>query len=757
VIFDCFFPRDNGGATDPMRPTILLLPAFLALLTGCATFKELEPKPELSPLERGYIELKNGKENFQLDEGKRYFIRFPSPREQNFVLVLQTRGKASLASYVTRSFDDGKGSIVKIADEFPSGDSVLVFAIDPASPVFYWVIDTVRQNLDLSLTYRYAPRWRYTFEGKYSGYRLVLRDNIRDRSTYTSAAGAPPLESLDYAKELDVLEQHTQRLKGTSEELKSVASLFPANIAASRDTAYLNYLSLKADLDDELNFQQNYAATLGAFKREKETRGDTKAFLSQAAYFADFCSPDKKYSPQILAKARDTYYARLRDAVPFYERLLNEKRDTKPFKPDPPIEPVALLYKACGRGTPTDFSALSAFVSKFNDEATSLQNARGRFEELNTMVEKNTTPPSSSFYANAAVAARDIRTSIPPAQSVLQDRYRGVPAAGMLALELGKSAEQAEDVTSLFEKAKIAETDIEARSWQSAESGIRDVLSVSGTSGAVPRYRDKISRWLDASLFNNVKSATEQRLDAFVRLHESAITNISSLYADSAFTPVYQLSFSPGGPGELARNRAQIDDYIARVRHYQFPETAIREIYKDFGRDMGATGVDRAKAIVEHGKEYKGNDKQLEAIITECDPMSPKWIVRPKEYRRVLAIPVSSNRHGDNDYVVRIKLQIPSDAQFPVFDVNVKLPRELAENAGREQWYDQITINKNPIKNEGRFRITSPTATNDYESQITPVQMDKAGNNILEIRFKRSSYKVYEISAMAQVPIMKKN
>jgi hypothetical protein len=35
--------------------------------------------------------------------------------------------------------------------------------------------------------------------------------------------------------------------------------------------------------------------------------------------------------------------------------------------------------------------------------------------------------------------------------------------------------------------------------------------------------------------------------------------------------------------------------------------------------------------------------------------------------------------------------------------------------------------------------------------------MDKEGRNILEVRFKKSSYRVYEISAMAQVPIMKKN
>ena len=194
------------------------------------------------------------------------------------------------------------------------------------------------------------------------------------------------------------------------------------------------------------------------------------------------------------------------------------------------------------------------------------------------------------------------------------------------------------------------------------------------------------------------------------------------------------------------------------MRHFQFPEAAIRTIYGDFTRDMNvAEGVDRARAVVEHGKEYKGNDKQITSIVSECDPTAAKWIVHPKEYRRLFALPVTNNRKGTNDYMFRIRLQIPSDAQFPVFDINVKLPRELAEGAGREQWYDLITINGTPIKNEGRFRITSPTSDNGYESQITPVQMDKEGRNILEVRFKKSSYRVYEISAMAQVPIMKKN
>jgi hypothetical protein len=427
---------------------------------------------------------------------------------------------------------------------------------------------------------------------------------------------------------------------------------------------------------------------------------------------------------------------------------------------DPPLEPVQNLYAATGREVPPAFVSLRAFVDRFNLEAASLQTATARLKELHALLDRTATPPAASFYATVEASARDIRAGILPAQAASNDRYRGLEAASLLALELGKAGEQADDFQALFGTAAKISASIAARSWWAAESATRDLyLGKDGrTYASVERHREKLVRWFEADIFTGVRNATRERLDAFVKLNESSFMNVPGLYADSAFQPVYALTFSAGGQAALAEKKTQIDDYINRVRHVQFPEAAIRAIYTDFSRDMNVPeGVDRARAIVDHGKEYTGTDKQVASIVTECDPTAAKWIVRPKEYRRVLALPVTSNRKGVNEYMFRIRLQIPSDAQFPVFDINVKLPRELAEAAGREQWYDLITINNNPIKNEGRFRITSPTADNGYESQITPVQMDKEGRNILEVRFKKASYKVYEISAMAQVPIMKKN
>jgi hypothetical protein len=743
----------------PMRSK-LLLALSLSLLAGCATFKELQPKPELSPAERGYIELRNDKEDFQLDQGKQYFIRFPRPLHDNFDIVLTTNAKWYMDTYLTRTFDDGKGPIVRIQDEASREDSSNVYAVDLSSGTYFWVIDTVRQDIALRLQYRYVPRWRYRFENEYAGFKQTLSGSLVDRSTYSSSPGATPIESVDFAERLGYVGSRTSKLTAMNGQLKKLADLFPPDIAAANDTAYQNFKTLRAAVEDEIQFQQNYAAALSIFQKEKNAGNNTGSFLSDAPAYAEFLRQHDRYPAPIVEKARKAIMLRLNDAVPYYEQQLRNKKDVKPFVLDPPLEPVQKLYAASGRGVPPAFEALRTFVERFNLEASALQAATVRLKELHALVDKTISPPAASFYAGIEASARDIRAGIPPAQAASSERYRGLEAASLLALELAKAAEQADDFQALFGSGSQVAADITARSWWAAESKTRDLFvgKDGRTFASVERHRDKLVRWFESDIFNGVRNATRERLDAFVKLHESTYTDVPRLYADSAFQPAYNLTFSAAGQAALAQKKSQIDEYIDKVRHFQFPEAAIRVIYADFTRDMSAPdGVDRTRAVVEHGKEYKGNDKQLTSIVSECDPAAAKWIVHPKEYRRLLALPVTSNRKGSNDYMFRIRLQIPSDAQFPVFDVNIKLPRELAEGAGREQWYDLITINNTPIKNEGRFRITSPTSDNGYESQITPVQMDKEGRNILEVRFKKSSYRVYEISAMAQVPIMKKN
>src|SRR5512135_2311063 len=114
------------------------LAGLLLIIPGCAAYKELEPKPDILPVENGYIELKKDKDNFELDKDKKYFIKFPSPSRDHFYLVLVTRSKPAIHSYLTEKFNDGKGEIVPIVDEAVSNDSTFVYAIGPQVVTYYW-------------------------------------------------------------------------------------------------------------------------------------------------------------------------------------------------------------------------------------------------------------------------------------------------------------------------------------------------------------------------------------------------------------------------------------------------------------------------------------------------------------------------------------------------------------------------------------------------------------------------------------------
>jgi hypothetical protein len=741
-----------------MRRAYLSLLAAV-VLAGCATFKELTPEPPLLPSERGYIELKNDDKSFALDEGKKYFIKFPPPPADNFTLALTVRPKKRLVSYLTWTFDDGNGPLEKIADDALADDSVSVFAINSSPTPYFWVLDSVKADLMLDMKYRYVPRWRYSFEKRYATLRSTLGAHRVDRSTYQGSSGAASIESVNQIAEIAAVSEHVKSISSINDEMAAVAALFPADIAAARDTDYVRFTELKKEVDGELQFQKSYVAALSFFRDERATSGNTRAFLEKAGEFADFLASKEKRPAAITEKAKKVISGRLNDVVPYYEAQLRTKNSIAPLRPSPAIEPVERLYGALGRGVPSDVKSLFEYIRRFNIEAEGLQKSAARLRELNGTIEKTVTPPAPDFYGKIASTAADIVAGLPESKAVADPTYHDLSVGGLLALETGKVREQATDLKGLFEAASQVSADITSQQWKHADAGIRSMSQgATGESFATAaKHRDRIQKWFEQDLYAAVRKATKERLDAFTKLNVGSFENVPALYADSAFLPVHDLTFSAGGEQQVTRYRAEIQADIDHVKHIEFPESAIKLLYKDFSRDVNSQGVERARAIVAHGAMYKGPDKQIGSMVSECDPAVAKWISKPKEYRRILALPTTTNKAGVNDYLIRVRLNIPSDAAFPVFDINIRLPKEIAESAGKSQWYEQMTINKTPLKNEGRFRITSPTAENGYEIQVSPVQMDKEGANILEIRFKKASFKVYEFSAMAQVPIMKKN
>ncbi|MBM2844820.1 MAG: hypothetical protein HW407_132 [Bacteroidetes bacterium] len=737
----------------------VFLAVFLILIPGCATFKELEPEPPVIPLERGYIELKDDEDQFELDKDGKYFIKFPGPSKDRFNLVIVTSSKPLLHTYLTTSFDDGKGQITPIADDASSSDSILVYKVDAQAPTFFWVIEDVRQDLVLSISYRYVPQWRYTFENKYAEYKEVLAGNRVDRSTYNSIDANFDLEKIDVAREITGVEQRSTKISFMENELTQLEKVFPPDIAASRDTAYEQYVALRKGVDDELSFQENYSAILNLFKKEKETRGNTAMFLESAPYFTGVLSEKDRFTPGVRAKAAQVLTGRLSEMAPYFENLLRSKGDITAISPAPSAEVVGGLYRACGQQTPPETENVIRFVNRFNAEVEGLKSSNSKFQALKTFFASHILSPPESFYADLLSKATELRGAIPEHQTGRFERYGNYPCTAILGRELANAANRATELLTMYQTSGIVAGQIRDRSWAPAEQSLRGLYETRGLSESpdIPTQRLALVKRFEDELLSGVKSASEQRINAFIKAHEMAIDNVAELYMDSAFLPVHQLTFSSGGGTDVLQKRKQVEGYLDHIKYFQFPESSIKSIYGELTRSMRDRGVEKARAIVEHGKFYRGEDKQVKGLITECDVQIAKWVVRPKEYRKVFALPVTSNKQGVNEYMFRIRLEIPTEAQFPVFDVNVKLPQEIAEKAGEKQWYESITIDKKPIKNEGRFRITSPTAANNYEALITPVQMDKEGRHVLEVRFNYPGFRVFEVSAMAQVPIIRKN
>ena len=533
---------------------------FFLFLAGCAAYKELEPAPPVSPMERGYIELKKDENDFRLDKDKKYFIKFPSPGKDHFYLVLVTRVKPAIHSYLTDVFDDGGGQIVPIRDEAASNDSVSVYAIDLRVPTFFWMVDTVRYDVELPLKFRYVPQWRYTFENTYAQFQEVLAKSRVDRSTYNSVDANFSFDRFDFEGAITHAAARTGNLKTMNNELLRLESIFPKDIAAARDTAYEKYVAFRNRVNDELTFQDNYSTLLAMFRKESETRGSAIKFLEAAPSFSEIVSQRDRFPGGALEKARNVFLERLSEVDLYYENLLRKKDDLGRISPQPSLDVVAGLYRACGRQIPKDAEAAIRFIGRFNAEIGALQRTNNRFEELRSYFTRNIAAPTDSFYADLLAKVSEIRSGIPELQINRFERYGNYACAVRLASEITTAATKANDFEVMYQTAGGIAAHLSAHAWPSAESLLRELydsrrsLEVSPTA----TQRGLLVRRFENDIFSGVQLASRQRVDTFVKQHEMTTDNISALYNDSAFVPVYQLTFSSISQNDLLQKRKQI-------------------------------------------------------------------------------------------------------------------------------------------------------------------------------------------------------
>ena len=779
-----------------------LIPILIILsLVGCASYSELKPKPPIVGLEQGFIELKKDQKTFDLKKGKKYVVKFPRPDLPNFYIVLDVDNRESLNTYMTRQFKDGKGVITKMNDLSPAESQLHVFDTDTNAITYFWVMDTVRQDIALNLKYRYVPIWRYKIENHFSRLTASYTSSLDDRSIYTELGTSKKLEGTDYPKSIADLELRLANVSGVQRELKEIESVFPEDIRGSVDTAYQKYVKFSADVADELHFKADYLDVLRTFKVENANRKDPAGFVKNIPVFLTFFRQTNRHPANVVMEAKTVVGSNLPTIRTAYEDRLLAKADIAKITLE--LAQVESLYVATNGLVHEDFVRTANFIRLFNAQTATLDMVRSGLKKIRSDIATAKAWPADDFYESLKSTAQTLKLpvatdfgayanhacvkllvkEIASTQNDQNTLMAQLERSALLVREINLLKEQG-DYGSIvrtlrknkdldFLTAQYRDLDdklinlydqrissaLSAKEYQTAETQLKSLSLeqdfVDATT-ATPRRNALVAK-KETELWTAIDTDSRQRAQIFIDSNKAATDSIESRYASDVFKPVHDLQFTTGSVKDLTAKKATLNQRLQVLRNEEFPATAIELLYKEFTANQGPEGVARAHAIAAHGKFYKGKDRKILNLVAECDPRIAKWITKPTVYRKVFVVPVQNTSKAVNEYMFRLNVQIESEAQFPVFDINIKLPPEIVNQATKQQWYDEITVNGKVIKNEGRVTITAPSASNGYEMQISPVQMNKDKDNIVEVRFKQNGFKVFEISCMAQKPLIKKN
>ncbi len=784
-----------------MKKLSLLL-FSLFFLIRCAAYKQLEPQPKLSPLESDFIELKNDKKYFELDAEKKYFIEFPPAMGPNYYLVLNIDQKENIHSYLTDTFNDGEGRIIEIPDKSTQPDKQSVYPVDNSVQKLYWVIDLVKRDMQLHMTYRYVEQWRFRFETRYDSFQKIFSENKADSTTYARLGSPLDRSDMDFAALVSRLNTKTAALKQLKKELASIEAIFPPQIVNTTDKAYQTYLRFSEKLEQELQFQADFQLATRVFQA---AGASVPEFAGAMNSFIKFFNNEDHYPRTINFQVQEAATAKLPQVVNYYTGQLQAKRDANEITF--PLDHVQSMLKSGHLAVPDAFARLIDFVHTYNAKARSIQSANQTFQSIKQEVNNNTSMPSNTYFGSILTRLSKIKYRLPRENrneygtfsgytcvSLQNKQIRSLRSAidqtlqkyrqadnlipqinaykqqknysAMLGLikrnsqlPFLKQAYKNLDALSLKEQKQRIKQALSANNWAAAENALRHLKNDGNflnPSKSVPK-RNQLANALNDSLFNRIRRLSLSQANRFVSAHLTATDSVEQAYESAVFLPVYEPTYSVHGKSDLQKRNQTLYKQLSALRDIEFPQKAISQLYTEFIRHPDANGVLKARAVVIHGRYYKGSDKQIKKRVGECDPWASKWIVKAKSYRKVFALPITDHRNGTNEYVFRLDIRIPTKAKFPVYDLNIKLPKEVAKNAANAQWYTKILLNKKPVKNEGRYTVTAPVAANNYEFQITPVRMLAGQDNILEVHFKHKSFKAFPVSVMAQKPIIKKH
>ena len=563
-----------------------ILCLFALFLTGCAAYQELQPDPEIVSKEGQYLPIKNGDENFVMKKGDKYVIHFPRPDKNDFYLVLVGKSKplqysylenyfnAAIESTLTQSFGFKEGTVKKIFDVNPVSDSITVYPIDSLSGAYSWLIDTVKQETELAVRYRYVHQWRYKFENDYDKYREILSENTVDRTVYNAIDANYNTDAIDFDRLITNATPKNKNLKSMYEEMLKLEKVFPPDIKGSGDTAYSTYITFRANVNDELLFQNNYLAILSNLKEEKDTRIHIVSFLKAAPGFTNFLTDSKRFPARINEKIKRIFFPRLYEILPYYNELVKISEDNYDIGSRHELDYAPQLFKACNVDIPDDLANLITFFHKYNEERDALLAVDNNLTNLSTMIENLSGRPDKSFYRAALAALEKTKNMLPESEAGKVEKYGKYKCAVMLDHKNNSATmfveslsgqiyslhvldEKLGEIDSMFKQTLAWPSDTFYTVAQKNMEDIENSLPKSLQAQIDPYSDSKIAVWAKKRLTNE----TTQIKDLLQRyqIAEEIVPQINTLRKQENYRGIIKLLNTNRTPGFLIAQYPDID------------------------------------------------------------------------------------------------------------------------------------------------------------------------------------------------------
>ena len=782
-----------------MTKSHLLILLCVLFLFSCKNFKELEPNPPIKAVENQLTPVKDEKDDFELAAEKGYHIKFPAPTLDEFYLVLDVKDKSQFTSILTNEFDDDKKEFVAIEDE-SSQPNTLVYSVPKNTTFYYWVIKSVPKDQFLKMEYRYVPKWRYKFELTHLKLNDVFASEKVSRETYESIGKSFNIGAFDYASEITKLTASIGKLEAGQKELDDIATVIPEAINKT-DAAYVAYIDLNERYKEEIAFQKKYLKLLESYKVFGNVDSAPTSFLDEVNNHVSLLKADKgNYSPEIIKDITTHAKSGVRSVVKDLDLKLKNMSSAK--KIDWNTEELLELATEVGESVNSvkKIHRLRVTNNYILDELESIK------KEINDVTQITFDPwPSNSFYANKIAQVNVPLRKLSKVDYSTLNAYKNygfVKELRSVLSELNRSGRYSKqrysvanesvsrinqmklipdykgiireiqtsrytelknhyrdvDQRSLAHQKRLIEADLESGTWVLAEQKIQALhqdkvfLSVNGING------DKVNVTieLEQNFSEKINSASRARLQQFTESNNTTYAQVAELYKSPVFVPVHSPTYVSLKRTELKTKLNALVKDLTYAKHYSFPEQAITALYDAFSKNMDETAVYQARAIQVHRNFYKGKNARVLRKIHLSNTEEAKRVTDAAKWGKNFVLPISNKEDGTHKYVYRLDLQVQSKAKFPVWDVTLKLPKEIGEQAEFRKWFTQMKMGGKVLKNEGRFSISAPDPKDSYKVKITPVQAKKGQTNIFEITFTHPKFKVFEISAMVQRPIIKK-